>query len=233
MKRDHKASKSKMKWFEKWFEDKAAMQRGLANHTMALDTDGKGVCNEAIEELLLEANATTADIRSYKAKWGDAGAFVTKQKSKSPLAFYIQQARVEAVYRRTHKRPDLQRQLSTSSSEPDSVVGASSSSAPDPAFGFGSSDIEDGDKWDNASEQAAFAERLKQGEKPSSSGPPSLGPAPYMPNDECFYGATPTQMKAEPEKFAPRWTNANPDKPKAQFLAKNTASGAWAEVTGW
>jgi hypothetical protein len=58
MKRDDKASKAK-KGFEKWFEDKSAMQKGLANHTLALDIDGKGVCNEAIEELLLAASATT------------------------------------------------------------------------------------------------------------------------------------------------------------------------------
>jgi hypothetical protein len=35
------------------------MQKGLANHTLALDIDGKGVCNEAIEELLLAASVTT------------------------------------------------------------------------------------------------------------------------------------------------------------------------------
>jgi hypothetical protein len=146
MKRNHHATKSKTK-FVKGFEDKSAMQRGLANHTMALDLDGKGVCAEAIEELLLAADVTTADIWSCKAEWGDAGAFMTKQKSKSPLAFYIQQARVEAAYRLSLTRPALQRQLSTASSDPDSVFGGSSSSAPDPTFeGFGSSDIEDGNK---------------------------------------------------------------------------------------
>ena len=58
MKCDHKANKAK-KRFEKWFEYKSAMQKGLANHTLALDIDGKGVCNEAIEELLLAASVTT------------------------------------------------------------------------------------------------------------------------------------------------------------------------------
>jgi hypothetical protein len=53
-----------------------------------------------------------------------------------------------------------------------------------------------------------------------------------VPTDEGFYGATLAQVKADPKKFAPMWTNANPAKPKAQFMAKNTASGAWAEVTG-
>jgi hypothetical protein len=54
-----------------------------------------------------------------------------------------------------------------------------------------------------------------------------------VPSDGVFYGATLAQVKADPNQFAPKWTNANPAKPKAQFLAKNTASGAWAEVTGW
>jgi hypothetical protein len=48
-----------------------------------------------------------------------------------------------------------------------------------------------------------------------------------MPIDGVFYGATLAQVKvkADPKQFAPMWTNANPAKPKAQFLAKNTASG--------
>lgn len=156
---------------------------------------------------------------------------MTKQKSKSPLAFYIQQARVEAAYRLSLTRPALQRQLSTASSDPDSVFGGSSSSVPE---GFSSSDIEDGNKRGNASEKAAFAARLVLAKKSSSSGPPSLGPAPYTPIGDSFYGATLAQViKANPAKFATKWTNANPAKPKAQFLAKNTASGAWAEVTGY
>jgi hypothetical protein len=85
-------------------------------------------------------------------------------------------------------------------------------------------------KWGNASEKAAFAAHLELAKKSSSSGPPSLGPAPYTPIGDSFYGATPAQVKADPTKFAPKWTNANPAKPKAQFLVKNTASGAWVEV---
>jgi hypothetical protein len=54
-----------------------------------------------------------------------------------------------------------------------------------------------------------------------------------MPIDGVFYGAALAQVKTNPKQFAPMWTNANPAKPKAQFMAKNTASGAWAEVTGW
>jgi hypothetical protein len=147
MQRDYIASRSTKK-FVKWFVDKSAMQKGLANHTSTLDIDGKGICVEAIEELLLSASATAADVDKCTAEWGEAEAFVTEQKRKSALAFYIQQARVEAAYRIALKRPGLQRQLSSASSAPDSASGsassASPSSAPDPAFGaHGSSDVED------------------------------------------------------------------------------------------
>jgi hypothetical protein len=40
-------------------------------------------------------------------------------------------------------------------------------------------------------------------------------------------------VKEDPTKFAPLWTNVNPAKPKAQFLATSMGSGAWAEVTGF
>ena len=63
MKRDHKQAKTKEKFVE-WFKDKTLMQQGLANHSLVLSTDGKAVCNEAIEELLLASDVTTADIWS-------------------------------------------------------------------------------------------------------------------------------------------------------------------------
>jgi hypothetical protein len=141
------------------------MQKGLANHTSTLDIDGKSICVEAIEELLLSATATAADVDKCTAEWGEAEAFVTEQKQKSALSFYIQQARVEAAYRIALKRPGLQRQLSTASSAPDSAFGSASSSAPDPAYfgAHGSSDVEDGSNWGTASERAAFSARLRQG----------------------------------------------------------------------
>jgi hypothetical protein len=111
MQRDHITSRSTKKYV-KWFVDKSVMQKGLANHTSTLDIDGKGICVEAIEELLLSASVTAADVDKCTAEWGEAEAFVTEQKQKSALAFYIQQARVEAPYRIALKRPGLQRQLS-------------------------------------------------------------------------------------------------------------------------
>jgi hypothetical protein len=171
MQRDYIASSS-TKRFVKWFTDKAAMQNGLTNHTAALDIDGKGVCGEVIEELLLSASVTTANVDNCTAEWGEAEAFVTEQKKKSALTFFIQQARVEAAYRISLKRPGLQRQISSASSAPDSAFGSASStcpssglsSAPDPAFGAHRfSDVEDGSSWGTAGEQAPFAARLRQG----------------------------------------------------------------------
>jgi hypothetical protein len=170
MERDYIASSS-TKRFVKWFTDEAAMQNGLTNHTAALDIDGKGVCVEVIEELLLSASVTTADVDNCTAEWGEAEAFVTEQKKKSALAFFIQQARVEAAYRVTLKKPGLQRQISSASSAPDSAFGRASStcpssglsSAPDPAFGAHRfSDVEDGSSWGTAGERASFAARLRQ-----------------------------------------------------------------------
>ena len=237
MESDWKACKhkSKMPKFVHWFTDKAAMQIGLTDHVAMLDTDGKRVCIEVIEYLLLWANVTPADIKKCTAEWMEAEAFTTKEGEKSPLTFYIMQARVEAAYRFSIGRPELRRNISSASSAPDSTFGGASSaapsSAPDPAFYAHSiSDVEDGSTWGTPAERESFAARLRQGDKFDA---PAPGPDPFVPTDEGFYGATLAQVTADPKKFAPRWTNANPDKPKAQFLAKNTASGAWAEVTGW
>jgi hypothetical protein len=76
MKRDHKQAKSKTAFVE-WFKDKSVMQMGLANHTLALSIDGKAVCNEAIEELLLSSGVTAADIWSCTVDWSKACALET------------------------------------------------------------------------------------------------------------------------------------------------------------
>ena len=111
-----------------------------------------------IEYLLLWANVTTADIEKCTAEWMEAGAFVTKEGESSPLTFFIMQARVEAAYRFTNKRPELRRQISSASSAPDSAFGGASSaapsSAPDPAFYAHSiSDVEDGSTWGRGAPQ--------------------------------------------------------------------------------
>jgi hypothetical protein len=204
-----KASRSKKKLVQ-WFTDRTAMQNGLPDHVAMLDTDCKRVCVEVIEELLLWAGVTTADIENCTAEWREAEAFVTERGKKSPLAFFIQQARVEAAYRISRKRPGLQRQISSASSAPDSAFGgassATTSSALDPAFGARSiSDIEDGSTWGTPGERAAFAARLRQGDKFSAQ-PPASGPDPFVPADGGFYGAMLAQVKADPKQFAPMWT---------------------------
>jgi hypothetical protein len=88
MKRDHKQAKTKEKFVE-WFKDKTLMQQGLANHSLVLSTDGKAVCNEAIEELLLTSGVTTVDIWSCTTHWSTACAFETVRGHKSPLSYYI------------------------------------------------------------------------------------------------------------------------------------------------
>ena len=239
MESDYKACKhkNKMPKFVHWFTEKSAMQNGLTDHGAMLNTDGKRVCIEVIESLLVWANVTAADIKKCTAEWMEAEAFETKEGIKSPLAFFLQQARVEAAYRFTSGKPALRRTISSASSAPDSAFGGGSassaapSSAPDPAFYKNSiSDVEDGSSWGTPGERESFAARLRQGDKFDE---PEMGPEPFVRADEGFYGATLAQVKADPKKYAPMWTNANPAKPKAQFIAMNTASGAWAEVTGY
>jgi hypothetical protein len=107
------------------------------------------------------------------------------------------------------KRPDLGRQLGTSSSDADSAFekGSASSAAPP---GFGSSDVEDGLHWDNPNERAAaVAERLKQvaadtGESKSLSLAPT--PAPFASEGGSFYGATRAQVERGAKKYAPKWS---------------------------
>jgi hypothetical protein len=67
MQRDHITSRSTTK-FVKWFVDNSVMQKGLVDHTSTLDIDGKGVCEEAIEELLLSASVTAADVDKCTAE---------------------------------------------------------------------------------------------------------------------------------------------------------------------
>ena len=138
MQRDHKQAKTKVA-FAQWYKDKELMQQGLANHSLALDTDSKSVCNEAIEELLLASDVTTVDIWSCTTHWSIACNFETVRGHKSPLSYYIEQARVAAAFRCTLRQPDIQRQISNASSEPDSVF-SSGSSATDPVFGASSDD---------------------------------------------------------------------------------------------
>jgi hypothetical protein len=202
MESDWKASSSK-KRFGHWFTDKTAMQNGLTDHGAMLDTDCKRACVEVIEELLLWAGVTTADVENCTAEWKEAEAFVTERKRKSALAFFIQQARVEAAYSISRKRPGLQRQISSASSAPDSAFGGASSatpsSAPDSAIGARRiSDVEDGNGWGTPGERASFAARLRQGDKFSSQ-PPVSGPDPFVPTDDGFYGATLAQVKADPK----------------------------------
>jgi hypothetical protein len=197
-----------------------------------LSTDSKSVCNEAIEQLLLTSNVTAADIWSCTIDWSKACDFLTLRGTKSPLSYYFEQARVAAAFRCTLKQPDIQRQISNTSSDPDSVFGSASSAA-DPVFGA-SSDDGNGAPWGTPSERAAFAARVEEAKKASlSSTSRSGGPAPFGPSGDCFYGATLAQVRENPTQFAPLWTNTNPAKPKAQFLASTTGSGAWAEVTGF
>jgi hypothetical protein len=183
MKRDHKQAKTKTKFVE-WFKDKTLMQQGLANHSLVLSTDGKAVYNEAIEELLLASGVTTADIWSCTIDWSKTCAFETVRWHKPPLSYYIEQAGVGAAFRLTPKRPELQRQLSTTSSDPDSAFGSASSAA-DPAFGA-PSDIENGSTWGTPSEKAAFAARLEMAKEASlSPGSRSIGPAPFGASGDC------------------------------------------------
>jgi hypothetical protein len=45
---------------------------------------------EAIEEMLVTAQVSIADVKERRASWKEAVIFKTKQKAKSPLAFYIE-----------------------------------------------------------------------------------------------------------------------------------------------